>query len=141
VSYDEATRALGGPPVGATDTSDHGALNPGCSWMAETKSLGENPRLLVFTVWRKKSLDMQGAPMSGQALYNDEVQDLNEEFGTAAPLYGAGDEGMIGEGKTASGEFRSKLVVRKGDDVMTAQLTGADKTAFVEIAREVAGAM
>ena len=55
ISFDDASRALGAPAVGATDTSDHGALNPGCSWMAEAASRADGPRMLVFTVWRKRA--------------------------------------------------------------------------------------
>lgn len=141
VSYDDATKVLGAPPVGSMDTSDHGALNPGCSWMAETKSLGETPRMLVFTVWRKKSLDIQGAPMSGQVLYQDDQGDIRDEFGEASPLYGAGDEGVIGFAPGDKGVMRGKIVARKGEDVLTMQLTGADRATFEDIARKIAKAM
>jgi hypothetical protein len=141
VTYEDATKALGAPPVGSMDTSDHGALNPGCSWMADIKSLGETPRMLVFTVWRKKSLTMQGAPMSGISLYEDEVGDIHEEFSAAQPLYGVGEEGVIGFEPGNKGLMRGRIVARKGEDVLTMQITGADKATFEAIARKVSAAM
>jgi hypothetical protein len=141
VSYDEATRALGAPTVGATDTSDHGALNPGCSWMGETRLRGATPRMLVFTVWRKSALELQGAAMTGRDLYANEVANIVEEFGSAAPFYGAGDEAQYGAAVANGGALRAKIVVRKGDSVMTMQINGADKASFEDIARKVAHAM
>jgi hypothetical protein len=141
VSYDEATRALGAPTVGATDTADHGALNPGCSWMGETRTRGATPRMLVFTVWRKSALAMQGAPLTGRDLYANEVANIVAEFGAASPFYGAGDEAQYAAASAENGVLKAKIVVRKGDSVMTMQINGADKSTFEDIARKVAHAM
>jgi hypothetical protein len=141
ISYEDIARALGRAPVGATDTADNGALNPGCSWMGDTADSTKAPPMLVLTIWRKSALDLQGAPMSGEALYQDELGDITDEFGAAQPLYGAGDEGAIGMARDSAGALRAKIVIRKGKDVLTMQLTGADIATFEAIARTVARAM
>lgn len=141
VSYEDADKALGAPPVGATDTADAGNLNPGCSWMAATQSIGAEPRMLVFTVWRKSALDLQGAPLSGAELYAHNVADITREYGTVAPLYGVGDEAVIGVSAAAQGGLDGNVVARKGADVLTMQLHGADRATFEELARKVAKAM
>jgi hypothetical protein len=141
VTFHDAAKALGAPPVGATDTADSGALNPGCSWMAATESLGHTPRMLVFTVWRKKALDMQGATMSGRALYEDEVGDIHEEFGAIHSLHGVGEEARIAYAVDTGGELRAKVVALKGADVLTMQLTGADRQQLETIAVKVSEKM
>jgi hypothetical protein len=141
ISFEDATKALGAVPVGQTDTSDHGALNPGCSWMASAETMGVTPRMLVFTVWRKSALTIQGSSMSGKTLYDDEVKDINEEYGASSPLAGVGEQAQIAFGPTDAGLFKGKIVALKGDDVLTMQLTGADRKIFEETARKVAKAM
>lgn len=141
VSFHDAALALGAPPVGATDTADSGALNPGCSWMAANENFSNNPRMLVFTVWRKGALDMQGATMSGRALYVHEVKEISEEFGAVHAVPGVGEDARIGFGLGAAGELRAKIVAVKGSDVLTMQLTGADRAQFEAIAARVAESM
>jgi hypothetical protein len=141
ISYDEASRALGAAVVGATDTADAGNLNPGCSWMASAPEIGAQARILVFTVWRKAGLDRQGASLSGPSLYAHNVGDLEDEFGAAAPLYGVGDEAMIAVAPKPKAAFEGRIVARKGEDVLTMQLTGADRASFEALARKIAKAM
>ncbi len=140
-TFPEVSTALGAPPVGSTDTADHGALNPGCSWMSDADSFGRAPRMLVLTVWRKAALDMQGQTMSGAALYKNEADAILEEFGAAQPVRGVGDEAVIGYIVETGGLLRARFVARKGTDVLTMQLTGADRDAFEAIAAKVVKAM
>jgi hypothetical protein len=109
--------------------------------MAPTQSIGTPPRMLVFTVWRKAGLERQGAPLTGHALYTHNIGDLTDDYGGASPLYGVGDEAMIGVATASKTGFEGRIVARKGEDVLTMQLTGADRATFETLARKVAGAM
>jgi hypothetical protein len=109
--------------------------------MAGADSFGSTPRMLVLTIWRKQALEMQGVPRSGKELYDQKAEEILEEFGTAQPVRAAGEEAVIGYAVETGGHLRAKLVARKGTDVLTMQLNGADRDAFEAIAVKVADAM
>ena len=140
VSYEDVTRALGAPPVGSTDTADAGNFNPGCSWMAQAAG-GKPPHIMVFTVWKKTALVRQGSALTGRELYAHYVSDLSSLYTTIEPAYGVGDEATLGFNATSGVGFDGKIIARKGDDVLTMQLTGADRATFEAVARRVTKAM
>lgn len=130
---------LGAAMSSATEDAVNGAGHPGCTWIGAEQPQG--PRVLVATIWRKARMEPALAVEMGASFYEDQKAALTTAYAKVGALEGVGEEALMGLTPLEDGQIEGLIIARKGEDVLSLSMRGADASAFEAAAARLAAAM
>jgi hypothetical protein len=136
VPAEDAAAALG---VGLAEAVPQAGDHAQCEWRGAAAGDGL-PRKMNAALWRESALRRADPRASGALFFEDQLKTLEKDFPETRVL-GAGDASVIGFGDVGDERFTGAILVRKGGDVLTMRIEGADPAAFEAAARRIVDEM
>jgi hypothetical protein len=130
---------LGAGMASSNEDTANGVGHPGCTWMGVDQPQG--PRVLVATIWRKSQMEPALAAELGASFYEDQKAALITAYAKVGALEGVGEEALMGLTPLEDGQIEGLIIARKGQDVLSLSMRGADASAFEAAAGKLAAAM
>jgi hypothetical protein len=131
----EVAEALGAVTV-APQVADH----PSCRWDGATGADGI-PRFMTAEIWRDVALRRRLPATTGALFFEAQLHALEQEYPRTRVIGTDVEAAVFGFGEVGDERFSGAILIRRGGDVLSMRIDGADPEAFERVARRISAKM